>query len=501
MRPEPGDVETHAARPARRFRKPAPRQCFAVLARKRLARYIVPYRYNAPLRPPPPRQAVTQLVVIARSESFSAVWPELASHAGAELRVVGGAEACGRTDEAAILAVAGVEEQAEDEVRTLAAAGAPAPLVVGAREDHRLAAALVRAGAADYFALPADLGALRAELAERARRREAREAGARLAASERTTFDFRRIIGRSPQLRAALDRAARIIPRDRATVLITGETGTGKELLAQAIHYNGPRAAAPFVELNCAAVPAGLLETELFGHERGAFTDARTAKPGLFEAADGGTLFLDEIGELPLTLQGKILKALEEKEIRRVGAIRGRTVDVRIVAATHVDLAAAVARREFREDLFYRLNVIPLHLPPLRERGEDVVLIAEHFLRSLAAQYDLEVPAIGPELRRALVAHSWPGNVRELRNGLERALLLGDGGLDPADLFPGAPPPASTGTGAIPFPASLAEIERAAATAMLERFEGNKSAAADALGISRSRLYRLLEGEDGDVPE
>ncbi|HEX8361077.1 MAG TPA: sigma 54-interacting transcriptional regulator, partial [Longimicrobium sp.] len=327
------------------------------------------------------------------------------------------------------------------------------------------------------------------------------EAGARLAASERTAFDFGRIIGRSPQLRAALDRAARIIPRDRATVLITGETGTGKELLAQAIHYNGPRAAAPFVELNCAAVPAGLLETELFGHERGAFTDARTAKPGLFEAADGGTLFLDEIGELPLTLQGKILKALEEKEVRRVGAVRGRVVDVRIVAATHVDLAAAVARREFREDLFYRLNVIPLHLPPLRERGEDVVLIAEHFLRSLAAQYDLEAPALGPELRRALVVHSWPGNVRELRNGLERALLLGDGGLDPADLFPTPPAPAQTGTGTIPFPASLAEIERAAATAMLERFEGNKSAAADALGISRSRLYRLLEGEDGDVPE
>lgn len=439
---------------------------------------------------------MTQLVVIARSESFSAVWPELAAEAGAELRVVADAEACGRTEEAAVIAVAGVEEEAEGAVRALAAAGSPAPLVVGARADHRLAAMLVRAGAADYFALPADLEALRAEMAERARRRQARAAGARLAASERATFDFGKIIGRSPQLRAALDRAARIIPRDRATILITGETGTGKELLAQAIHYNGPRAGAPFVELNCAAVPAGLLETELFGHERGAFTDARTAKPGLFESADGGTLFLDEIGELPLPLQGKILKALEEKEVRRVGAVRGRTVDVRIVAATHVDLAAAVARREFREDLFYRLNVIPLHLPPLRERGEDVVLIAEHFLRSLAAQYALDVPPIGPELRRALVAHPWPGNVRELRNGLERALLLGDGGLDPADLFPSAPAPRPAASGVIPFPASLDEIEHAAAAAMLERFEGNKSAAADALGISRSRLYRLLNGED-----
>jgi DNA-binding NtrC family response regulator len=460
-----------------------------VLARERPARYIVPYRYTPAAwryaAPSSARSAVTQLVVVARSDSFSAVWPELAALAAAELRVVADAEACGLLEEAALLGVAGVEEEAEPELRALAAAGSPAPLVIGARADHRLAASLVRAGAGDYFALPGDIEALRAEMKERARRREGRAAGARLAAQERTAFDFGKIVGKSPQIRAALDRAARIIPRDRATVLITGETGTGKELLAQAIHYNGPRGAAPFVELNCAALPAGLLETELFGHERGAFTDARAAKPGLFEAADGGSLFLDEIGELPITLQGKILKALEEKEVRRVGAVRGRTVDVRIIAATHVDLAAAVARKEFREDLYYRLNVIPLHLPALRERGEDVVLIAEHFLRSLAEGYGMDAPAIGPELKRALMAHTWPGNVRELRNG-----------LDPADLFPALPAPAPVSNGAIPFPASLTEIVRGAAVAMLERFDGNKSAAADALGISRSRLYRLLEGED-----
>jgi two-component system response regulator HydG len=258
------------------------------------------------------------------------------------------------------------------------------------------------------------------------------------------------------------------------------------------------------VELNCAAVPSGLLETELFGHERGAFTDARTAKPGLFEAADGGTLFLDEIGDLPLTLQGKILKALEEKQVRRVGAVRGREVDVRIIAATHVDLAQAVRKGEFREDLFYRLSVIPIHLPALRERGDDVVLVAEHFLRTLAEQYGMEAPALAPEIRRALLTHSWPGNVRELRNGIERALLLGDGGLDPADLFPSGAAQndgQGAGGGAIPFPATLAEIERSAAFAMMERMEGNKSAAAEALGISRSRLYRLLEGTDEDVAE
>ena len=450
---------------------------------------------------------MTRLLVVARSDSFAQLWSELAAAVDASARVVADpGEAAGAGDAlAVILSVAGVEEEAEPALRALVAAGAPAALVVGTRAEHRLAAALVRAGAEDYFALPADLEALKAELGERAKRAQAREAGTKLAAAERGHFDFSRIIGKSPQLRAALDRAARIIPRDRATILVTGETGTGKELLAQAIHYNGPRGAQPFVELNCAAVPAGLLETELFGHERGAFTDARTAKPGLFEAADGGTLFLDEIGDLPLALQGKILKALEEKQVRRVGAVRGREVDVRIVAATHVDLAQAVRRGEFREDLYYRLSVIPIHLPALRERGEDVLLIAAHFLRSLSRQYAMDEPPLTPEVRRALLSHGWPGNVRELRNSVERALLLGDGGIDPADLFPAAAGAGDGagggGGGAIPFPATLAEIERGAAFAMMERMEGNKSAAAEALGISRSRLYRLLEGTDEDVVE
>ena len=448
---------------------------------------------------------MSSLVVVACSDSFSALWPQLAAEVKVEPRVLDGAGEVGSAHDAVavLLSVAGVEEEAEPVLRALSAAGAPAPVVVGARADHRLAVSLVRAGASEYFALPGDLEGLRAELADRARRLRAREAGSRLAEAEKSAFDFSRIIGKSPQLKSALDRAARIIPRDRATVLITGETGTGKELMAQAIHYNGPRAAQPFVELNCNAIPANLLESELFGHEKGAFTDARAAKPGLFEAADGGSLFLDEIGDLPLTLQGKILKALEEKEVRRVGAIKGRKVDVRIIAATHVDLGAAVQRGAFREDLYYRLSVIPIHLPPLRERGDDVVLIAEHFLRTLSEQYGMRPPPVTPELKRALVAHPWPGNVRELRNSLERALLLGDDRIDPADLFPAGPGAGSTAAlgGAIPFPATLAEIERAAAFATMERVGGNKSAAAETLGISRSRLYRLLDGTDGDVAE
>jgi DNA-binding NtrC family response regulator len=274
--------------------------------------------------------------------------------------------------------------------------------------------------------------------------------------------------------------------------------------MAQAIHYNGPRAAGAFVELNCNAIPPTLIESELFGHEKGAFTDARTAKPGLFEAADRGTLFLDEIGDLPLTLQGKLLKVLEDKQVRRVGALKGRTVDVRIIAATHVDLAGAVKRGSFREDLFYRLSIIPIHLPPLRDRGEDVLLLAEHFLRTLAAQYGMPAPSLTPDLRRALLSHPWPGNVRELRNGLERAVLLSDGPIRADDLFHGGAGGVSAGAGGnggpLPFPATLDEIEKAAAFAMLERLDGNKTAAADALGISRSRLYRLLEGTD-DVSE
>jgi len=437
---------------------------------------------------------LSALIVFARSESFSALWPELAAQAGAELIIVDRAESIGSAADvlAVILNVAGVEEEGEPLLRALAPHGASAPLLVGASADHRLAVALMATGAGDYFALPGDLELLRAELSSRARQRAARAAGESLAETERAAFDFSRIIGSSVQLRKALERAARIIPRDRATVFITGETGTGKELLAQAIHYNGPRASAPFIEINCTAIPGNLLESELFGHERGAFTDAVAAKPGLFEAADGGTLFLDEVGHLPLELQPKILKALEEKRTRRVGGLQTRQIDVRIIAATHVDLADAVRTGRFREDLYYRLSVIPIHLPPLRERGDDVLLLAEHFLGTLAEQYDLPSPSLPRKLRQALLTHSWPGNVRELRNTLERMLLLDEQSIEPADLLPRRPGSSPGEALPLPFPARLEEIEQAAVHEMMKRLGGNKSAVAEALGISRTRLYRLL---------
>jgi DNA-binding NtrC family response regulator len=290
-----------------------------------------------------------------------------------------------------------------------------------------------------------------------------------------------------------------VLPHGDATVLITGETGTGKELVARALHYGGPRATAPFVEVNCAALPAPLLESELFGHERGAFTDAKTAKPGLFEMAHGGTLFLDEVDRLAPELQGKLLRAIEHKTVRRLGATTSRTFDVRILAASNADLTSAVTTGRFREDLFYRLNVVTLDLPPLRERGDDVVQLAEFFLRKFAAQYDVPAVALAPEARRALLAYPWPGNVRELRNTIERAVLLSAPGALELGPLGGVPRSARSGTaiGPLPFPSTLAEIQRAAAHAMLEATGGNRSEAARRLGVSRSRLQRLLEGDGG----
>ena len=446
-----------------------------------------------------------RLLVFSESDSFRVFWDELAEGAELELQLADDLGDAARAT-LVILSVPGSESTAAERVRDARGAVVRPPVVVGARADHRLAVELIRAGADDYFVLPEEAERLRDYVRARAGAARASVARARLAEAERRELNFSKIVGESPAMKAALERTSRIIPRGAATILITGETGTGKGLLAQAIHYNGPRAEGPFVELNCSAIPSNLLESEMFGHERGAFTDARRAKPGLFEVADGGTLFLDEVASLPLELQGKLLKALEDKRIRRVGGTRTLTVDVRIIAAANVDLAAAVEEGNFREDLYYRLSVIPIHLPPLRERGEDILLLTEHFVDGLCEQYELPRPPISRSLRERLLAYPWPGNVRELRNALERALLLGTGDeLRPADLFPeaamaGAPPATS-----LPFPATLEAIEVAAVREMLRLTEGNKSEAARRLGISRSRLHRaarkleeLEEREDGE---
>jgi len=365
---------------------------------------------------------------------------------------------------------------------------------IGANADHRVALGAVARGARDYFALPGDLDLLRRTLDRLSREARAGIGAEQFACAERQALGLDTIIGRSPPLQAILSHATRVAAVKEVTVLLGGETGTGKELLARAIHFHSPRARAPFVEINCAAIPATLLESELFGHERGAFTGAIAAKPGLFELADGGTVFLDEIGHLPLDLQPKLLRALESREVRRVGGQAAKHFDVRVIGATHMDLAQAVASGTFREDLFYRLNVVHLVLPPLRDRGADVELLAEAFVTRLAAQHELPAPLITAEIRAALRAHPWPGNIRELRNAIERALVLSPPGqLDLAELL--LPRPVRAVAGGLPFPAPLGTIIRAAALQTLERVDGNKSEAARRLGISRPRLQRILDGD------
>ena len=434
--------------------------------------------------------------LVELSDSFRISLAELARELGAGLTTWAPEDDPTPPSEIAVLLVlaGGVEGRALDLLADLTTVAIPIYLI-GATTDHRLASAAVQRGARDYFALPDDMDVLRRSLEREAREATGRVEAGRFAETERRTSGFEAMIGRSRALRQMLDQAARVAVHRDVTVLIGGETGTGKELLARAIHYAGPRADQPFVEINCAAIPASLLESELFGHEKGAFTGAIAAKPGLFELAHGGTLFLDEIGALPLELQPKLLRSLESRTIRRVGGHAGRQMDVRVIGATHVDLGVASRRGEFREDLYYRLNVVTLTLPPLRDREGDVEVLAETFLARIATAYGLPVPPLTPELRAVLRSHQWPGNVRELRNAVERALVLSPRGTLRADeLVPPGGDSKET-RGALPFPVPLDMLVRSAARAMLDLTGGNKSEAARRLGISRPRLQRILDGQ------
>jgi two-component system, NtrC family, response regulator AtoC len=346
----------------------------------------------------------------------------------------------------------------------------------------------VKNGAYDYLKKPVDLDELKL-LADRAREtvRLKQELSYYRARTARE-LPFAGIVGESPAMRAVLDRAARISTLDdMPPVLITGETGTGKGLVARSLHASGPRAAKPFIEVNCTALPASLMESELFGHERGAFTDAKESKIGLFEAAEGGFLFLDEIGDVELSLQGKLLRAIEERMVRRVGGVRDRKVDARILAATNRDLERDSQEGRFRKDLYFRLAVILLRLPPLRERGDDVLLLADDFMRRYSAKYGREVDTLDSAARDLLLSYSWPGNVRELSHVIERAVLWSRGRVLEADqLALSNPPPPPDGDESLPH------RERSMIEQALREADGNQTQAAKKLGISRDTLrYRL----------
>jgi DNA-binding NtrC family response regulator len=355
------------------------------------------------------------------------------------------------------------------------------------------AVAAMRGGAFHYLAKPFDLDevalVVQQALETTRLRRELRHLRSRHGDSS-----IESLVGESEPMRALRNTLRKIAASPASTVLLTGESGTGKDLAARAIHHASERAPRPFMVVTCSAVPETLLESEFFGHERGAFTDARQQRKGLFELADGGTVYLDEIGEMTQALQAKLLRFLEEKAFKRVGGARDVKVDVRVVAATNRHLEQEVREGRFREDLFYRLNVLPVQMPPLRERRGDVPLLASHFLDSFNREFRKQVRGLEPRALARLEAHGWPGNVRELRNVLERAVLLSEGAtLAEADLPPLARERASpAGMRLPPEGVDLAALERGFVVEALERAGGSPTRAAVLLGMSRDQIrYRI----------
>jgi len=354
----------------------------------------------------------------------------------------------------------------------------------------------MKKGAENYLLKPLDpeaLGAVVERAMEKARlTQEAQRLRDRL--RERNAFSH--IVSSDPKMDAVLSLVSQVGP-SRASVLITGESGTGKELIAEAIHAASPRARAPFVRLHCAALSESLLESELFGHERGAFTGAVGRREGRFKQADGGTLLLDEIGEVPLAVQVKLLRFLQEKTFERVGGNETLRVDVRVLAATNRDLTAEIGRGTFREDLFYRLNVVTIEIPPLRERRGDIPALASFFLRRYAAENGRTIETFADDALRTLLEYRWPGNVRELENVVERAVVLGDGPRIEKKHLPKAVVPSEERDGAPPIPGStIAELERYAILKTLEACGGSTSKAATVLGVSPRKIqYKLHEYE------
>jgi DNA-binding NtrC family response regulator len=373
---------------------------------------------------------------------------------------------------------------------------APHVVMVTAFGSIETAIRAVKLGAYDYITKPFEIEELLLVAHKALGERSLRSKVARLQREVEERFGLGAIIAKSQAMRDVVALVQRIAT-STVSVLITGESGTGKELIARGIHYNSPRSAGPFVGVNLAAVPEGLIESELFGHKKGAFTDARADKPGLFVEADSGTIFLDEIGELALPLQAKLLRVLQEHEVRPLGATKNQHVDVRVVAATNKNLETMLADGSFREDLYYRLNVIHVDLPPLRSRPEDIVPLAEHVLAQIGAkQQPPRRMRLSPEAQHLLLAYHWPGNVRELMNVLERGVALCQGELIADDDLPShvrERRPADFLGAAVARRMTLAELEREFIEAVLADEAGNKTRAAQRLGLDRKTLYRKLD--------
>jgi two-component system response regulator HydG len=381
-------------------------------------------------------------------------------------------------------------------LKKLGEQGVETPVIVTtAFGDVNTAVAAMRAGAEDYLTKPIDFDALllvvERTLARDELKSEAENLRRQLRARDKEGLEG--LLGASAAMQRVYQMVRQVAPA-RATVMITGESGTGKGEVARAVHQLSPRASAPFVSLHCAALAESLLESELFGHERGSFTGADKKRIGRFEQAHGGTLVLDEIGEIPLATQIKLLRVLQERTFERVGGNESISVDVRVVAATNKDLAEEVREKRFREDLYYRLNVVRIDMPPLRQRGNDTVLLAEHFLRRFARENNRRIDSFSDAARAKLVAHRWPGNVRELENAIERAVVFTEGELVEAEALPFDATTATIEGGPRIPGATMAELEKHAILATLEAVHGSTSKAADMLDISaRTIQYRLHE--------
>jgi two-component system response regulator AtoC len=371
-------------------------------------------------------------------------------------------------------------------------------VVMTAYSTVKDAVQLIKDGAFDYVGKPFEIDELTAVVANALRLYDALQDNLRLRRELEGRYRFDSLIGASPTFQRVIEAIAEVC-ESRANVLLTGESGTGKEVAARAIHFNSPRRSGPFVAINCAAIPEGLLESELFGHVKGAFTGAVSARPGRFVQADGGTIFLDEIGDMPIAIQAKILRVLQDRTIEAVGGTHSKQVDVRIVAATNKDLRESVRSGGFRNDLYYRLNVFPIELPPLRKRREDVPLLVQHFLQELGKNAERAMPEFTPAAFRLMEAYDWPGNIRELQNCVERAVIIAkQGRVDVGDLpqdLHALSVSRTAEAGSIPrdLDGELENIERRFVLEALNRTNGIQVQAAEMLGITERSLWHRVK--------